>query len=265
MFGCQPSLMFGWRKPVDKRIILIRIENVNQIFNSFDPSPFHERDLDSDAEEFILTLAEEIWNEGSHFRDYEIEIILDELPSDDDYKKIFHHNSSMSSLNNSLAKLAEETSPQKAMVSFTAEEAAAQRAPAVLEPTENSKRVKRSFKRKWSISTYDKKGSLTPSNLIFFAPDNKVNPASFPTKESSLMARLALDLRYAIRNHFRFQYKKHQNTIKRFLTSLQLSLFFGLVILIIYVTIERLLAAAKESASDNGDKVQFNDPKGWVS
>ena len=30
------------------------------MFNSFDPSPFHERDLDSDAEEYIVGSAEEV-------------------------------------------------------------------------------------------------------------------------------------------------------------------------------------------------------------
>jgi hypothetical protein len=30
---------------------------VNQLFNTMDPSPFHEKDLDHDAEEFILSWA----------------------------------------------------------------------------------------------------------------------------------------------------------------------------------------------------------------
>lgn len=32
---------------------------VHQLFNSMDPSPFHERDLDRDAEQFILSWAQE--------------------------------------------------------------------------------------------------------------------------------------------------------------------------------------------------------------
>lgn len=32
---------------------------VHQLFNSMDPSPFHERDLDHDAEQFILSWAQE--------------------------------------------------------------------------------------------------------------------------------------------------------------------------------------------------------------
>lgn len=35
------------------------VRNVEQLFNTMDPSPFHERDLDHDAEQFILSWAEE--------------------------------------------------------------------------------------------------------------------------------------------------------------------------------------------------------------
>jgi len=34
--------------------IEVRIRELTQLFNSFDPSPFQERDLDSDAEEYIV-------------------------------------------------------------------------------------------------------------------------------------------------------------------------------------------------------------------
>lgn len=40
--------------------IEINISRVSQLFNSLDPSPFHERDLDQDAEEYIVGSAEEI-------------------------------------------------------------------------------------------------------------------------------------------------------------------------------------------------------------
>jgi hypothetical protein len=40
-------------------LIEIRISSVNQLFNSFDPSPFQGRDLDDDAEEFIVGWARE--------------------------------------------------------------------------------------------------------------------------------------------------------------------------------------------------------------
>ena len=32
-------------------LIELRLNNVGQLFNTMDPSPFHERDLDHDAEE----------------------------------------------------------------------------------------------------------------------------------------------------------------------------------------------------------------------
>jgi len=39
--------------------IEIRLSNPQQLFNSLDPSPFHERDLDEDAEAYIVDSADE--------------------------------------------------------------------------------------------------------------------------------------------------------------------------------------------------------------
>ena len=40
--------------------IELNLTRLSQLFNSFDPSPFHERDLDRGAEEYIVSSAEEI-------------------------------------------------------------------------------------------------------------------------------------------------------------------------------------------------------------
>jgi hypothetical protein len=40
-------------------LIEVNIRDVHQLFNSMDPSPFHERDLDHDAEQFIVSWAQE--------------------------------------------------------------------------------------------------------------------------------------------------------------------------------------------------------------
>jgi len=40
--------------------IEINLGRLQQLFNSLDPSPFHDRDLDHDAEEYIVGWAEEI-------------------------------------------------------------------------------------------------------------------------------------------------------------------------------------------------------------
>jgi hypothetical protein len=39
------------------------------LFNSFDPSPFHERDLNPDAEEYIVGSAEEVARRGRRLND----------------------------------------------------------------------------------------------------------------------------------------------------------------------------------------------------
>ncbi len=37
----------------------IRLSKLQQLFNSFDPSPFHEKELDPDAEEYIVSSVDE--------------------------------------------------------------------------------------------------------------------------------------------------------------------------------------------------------------
>jgi hypothetical protein len=45
-------------KPV-RHCIEINLRDINQLFNTMDPSPFVEKDLDADAEEFIINWAQE--------------------------------------------------------------------------------------------------------------------------------------------------------------------------------------------------------------
>ena len=40
--------------------IELRIEDVSQLFHTLDPFPFRERDLDKEAEEFIVSWAREL-------------------------------------------------------------------------------------------------------------------------------------------------------------------------------------------------------------
>jgi hypothetical protein len=44
----------------DDQTIHVRIHELRQLFNSIDPSPFRERDLDPDCEEFIVSWAREM-------------------------------------------------------------------------------------------------------------------------------------------------------------------------------------------------------------
>jgi hypothetical protein len=41
-------------------LIELRLSRLAQLFNSFDPSPFYERDLDDDAEAYIVACAREV-------------------------------------------------------------------------------------------------------------------------------------------------------------------------------------------------------------
>ena len=46
--------------PTETATIQVRIHELRQLFNSIDPSPFRERDLDPDCEEFIVSWAREL-------------------------------------------------------------------------------------------------------------------------------------------------------------------------------------------------------------
>jgi hypothetical protein len=46
--------------PASVASIEIRLRRLPQLFNSLDPSPFHERDLDQDAEDYIVESADEL-------------------------------------------------------------------------------------------------------------------------------------------------------------------------------------------------------------
>ena len=63
----------------DERSNLIELDlrDLSQLFNSMDPSPFHEKDLDHDAEEFILSWAREVPPE----HEVELVIHLETMPS----------------------------------------------------------------------------------------------------------------------------------------------------------------------------------------
>lgn len=61
-------------------LIEIRIRELTQLFNSMDPTPFHHKDLDPDAEEFIVGWA----LEHPHDAEFEIVIHLEMQPAEDD-------------------------------------------------------------------------------------------------------------------------------------------------------------------------------------
>jgi len=46
--------------PPNCQVIEVHVAELNQLFNAIDPAPFRERDLDPDAEEFIVGWAREV-------------------------------------------------------------------------------------------------------------------------------------------------------------------------------------------------------------
>jgi hypothetical protein len=59
--------------------ISLKLRDLNQLFNSMDPSPFIEKDLDDDAEEFIVSWAQEF----SPKAPLKLRIYLDQWPAED--------------------------------------------------------------------------------------------------------------------------------------------------------------------------------------
>jgi hypothetical protein len=54
----------GDRMPPGCEVLEIHIGQLNQLFNAMDPAPFRERDLDPNAEEFIVGWARELRSDG---------------------------------------------------------------------------------------------------------------------------------------------------------------------------------------------------------
>ena len=70
--------------PADSRIISLKLRDLNQLFNSMDPSPFIEKDLDDRAEEFIVGWARE-FPPDAHVR---LRVHLEQWPTEDDPKEL---------------------------------------------------------------------------------------------------------------------------------------------------------------------------------
>jgi hypothetical protein len=62
-----------------KGVIEVRLREIAQLFNSLDPSPFHERDLDDDAETYIVNWARQLDD------DVDIELVV-HLPEAETHK-----------------------------------------------------------------------------------------------------------------------------------------------------------------------------------
>jgi hypothetical protein len=52
-------LLFSAPSPKVEKTIEVNLEDLEQFFNTMDPSPFHEKDLEHDLEEFIVSWATE--------------------------------------------------------------------------------------------------------------------------------------------------------------------------------------------------------------
>ncbi|MGB8892383.1 MAG: hypothetical protein WCC86_09975, partial [Methanoregula sp.] len=54
-----PTIESMYRRKDGRVLIEIKLTSVSQLFNSFDPAPFYEKELDSDAEEYIVDTVQD--------------------------------------------------------------------------------------------------------------------------------------------------------------------------------------------------------------
>ncbi|HSO99958.1 MAG TPA: hypothetical protein VLN90_00705, partial [Thioalkalivibrio sp.] len=64
--------------PANTHVMELRLNSLQQLFNSLDPSPFLERDLDAAAEDFILGWAQELPRHG----EFRLRVHVHEYPND---------------------------------------------------------------------------------------------------------------------------------------------------------------------------------------
>ena len=82
MRPASPEEVVG--NPVHSPSISLRVRDINQLFNSMDPSPFVEKDLDDRAEEFIVGWAQEFPKDAQ----IRLRIDLEQWPTDGDPQKL---------------------------------------------------------------------------------------------------------------------------------------------------------------------------------
>ena len=61
----RTSLASAYRQEGDTVLIELKLRDTRQLFNSFDPAPFIEKDLDDDAENYIIDAVREVRAHGS--------------------------------------------------------------------------------------------------------------------------------------------------------------------------------------------------------
>jgi hypothetical protein len=61
----RSSLAFAYHTEGDTILIELKLRDTRQLFNSFDPAPFIEKDLDDDAENYIIDAVHEVRAHGS--------------------------------------------------------------------------------------------------------------------------------------------------------------------------------------------------------
>jgi hypothetical protein len=66
------------------RHIELNLRDIHQLFNTMDPSPFHEKDLDHDAEEFIVSWAQEF----HRHEPVDLIVHLEKLPDGQDANRL---------------------------------------------------------------------------------------------------------------------------------------------------------------------------------
>ena len=211
-----------------RSVILIHIAHVQQIFNSFDPSPFHERDIDADAEQFIVTMAES----ETHNRTvdvFQINVHLNQLPTEQEYRTFFKKRAEPSLFTLTTPGSTDDLNP----------------APSPAKPTPlPSPTIKEEPVLPSSVpGSYSPEGSPGMSSKNIRDPAITGQHPASPVRinEQDMVRLLSEDLQITLQNHFAFQSELVKNEIQRVLTTARTAAILGFALMLVALTLANLV------------------------
>lgn len=230
-----------------RAIIKINITSLTQMFNSYDPSPFFERDIDNDAEDYLITYAEELLlrKKEDGFR---IEVYITDCA-------IKHHQPSSTTNTTPEDALAIEKKTQD----LNSEEIITTQKPLkteIIVDVEPTYLHPASYPRTSHLQPAP--ATINPTITTFPAPlvrsssssnSGTFHPIVLPpadskntiTKKRIYMEDVSKDLEKCIRNHFTYRVTRLKNEIQHAFRIGRTSLIVGITVLIICATISRVL------------------------
>ena len=262
LFQLLPRFARRWLRSTKVRsVIKIHVTHVRQIFNSFDPSPFHERDIDTDAEQFITTMAESMtYDEPVDI--FQIHVHVNDLPSEKEYFELFKKRLDTMLRGRDSVMMFEELDKRGNVVVTTTTKPHEFLRESTFRP--DSPNTVHHFLPGVVSTGVSDDGQQTGEQAANMSKSLPINLHSLSSailedvdpqlaevqREKDLLDALSDDLKVTLQNHFAFQSQLVRNEVQRMVSTGQSAAFFGLLILIGCLTLSRLVLkiSIKDSA-----------------